>query len=54
MKVMLLYTRTINASSYIHWLYVYVLVVAQDYKTDCTGLSFCLLICRLCDVRAAL
>jgi hypothetical protein len=42
MKVMLLYT--INASSYIHWLRAYVLVVAQLCKTDCTELSFCLLI----------
>lgn len=47
MKVELLYT--INASGYIHWLYACVLVVAQSRKTDCTELSFCLLIYRLCD-----
>jgi hypothetical protein len=45
MKVRLLYT--INASSCIRWLFAYVLVVAQLCKTDCTELSFCLLICRL-------
>lgn len=45
MKVMLLYR--VNASSYIHWLCAYVLVVAQLCKTDCTELSFCLLVCRL-------
>jgi hypothetical protein len=53
MKVVVLYTRAINASGYVHWLYAYVLVVAQNCKTDCTELSFCLLIRRLCDVRTA-